>query len=176
MRSIPALRVLVDRIRGYDTYIVQPLRFRLVPRQLRGLLTRTVTVTVAAVLLLTLWVSHLHDKGWTELAPLALAAGVGALLCAYSYGAYATAFTECTQSGIRTRGLAGVRTCPWAEVRDITPLRDGVVRISTTSGMNFWLGAPVQSRLMPDPEFFSKVTQVMDCWLSATERPAGTIR
>jgi hypothetical protein len=57
----------------------------------------------------------------------------------------------------------------------ITPLSSGVVRISTSHGLSFWLGAPVDSRLMRDPDFTSKVLQIMDYWTSATERPAGTL-
>ena len=150
---------------------MESVSLRIAPRQLRRLLTRTVSVAAVAAVLITLWMVNMRNGAL--LAPWAVGAAVGALVCAYAYLACRTAFTECTQSGIRTRGLAGPRACSWAEVRAITPLQGGMVRISTSYGRHFWLGAPVHSRLMDDPEFFAKVMQIKDCWRSAAERPAS---
>jgi len=155
---------------------VDTLRLRTSQQQLRRLLTHTLTVSAVAALLLIMWRLHPHDRFGATLGPWAIGAGLGALVSAYAYAAYAMAFTDCVPSGIRTRGLGGKRECSWASVRDISEVRDGIVRVSTSCGPNFWLGAPVNSRLMQDPEFFSKVMEIRDYWRSATERPAGTLR
>jgi hypothetical protein len=142
---------------------------------MRHLVIWTISVWAVASVLLSLWSLNFHDRAAATLGAWAVGAGLGALVCIYACVGYAGAFTECTRSRIRTRGLLGIRECSWTSVRGITPLSSGVVRISTSHGVSFWLGAPVDSGLMRDPNFASKVLQIMDYWTSATERPAGTL-
>ena len=84
---------------------------------------------------------------------------------------YTRAFTECTDSGILTRGLAGNRVCSWPHVREIT-CRTRVwgtdVLVTTVSGARFRLGVPVDRSTMRDPDIAAKVEQIRRYWRAAT--------
>ncbi len=105
--------------------------------------------------------------------------GIAALVYQYAFVAYSIAYTECTAKGIRTRGLAGRRDCPWTQVRDISPVsysRNGIVVVTTASGRRFWLGAPVDGGVMRDPEFAAKVLQIRATGTRPPRRPLASPR
>jgi hypothetical protein len=83
---------------------------------------------------------------------------------------YMRAFIECTPDGARTRGLGGKRQCSRPQVADIV-IRPSpgsrLVVITTKDGVRFWLGAPVDGGVMPDPEFSVKFDQIVDYCLAA---------
>ncbi len=139
--------------------------FRITTRQRRNLLIGTAIVTVAATGL-----SVAAAIGWGSggtLGAYAIGAGIGALVSLYASLAYAIAFTECTAAGIRSRGLAGRRYCPWPQVRDISVRSrsmNSTVIVTTTSGTRFRLGAPVDGRVARDPEFWEKLLQIRNYW------------
>jgi hypothetical protein len=136
------------------------LRFQITSGQKRGLLT---LVLIAAALALGL--AALHER-WA-----AAGFGVGVLVAAWAYLMYALAFTECTIDGIRTRGLGGVRQCSWPQVAAIAIRRNPrsrLVVVTAVDGTRFWLGAPVDGGVMPDPEFLAKFRQVVGYWRTAT--------
>jgi len=134
------------------------LRLAITGRQKRGLLLLLTFVAMAALVL-----GILRE-------PFAIAMGIAALVVLWTYVMYVRAFTECTPDGIRTRGLGGKRWCPWPQVADIAVrLNPGsrLVVVTTKDGVRFWLGAPVDGGVMPDPEFSVKFEQIVDYWLAA---------
>lgn len=124
-----------------------------------------------AVVLAVFWaLSGPHRSG--TLAMWAIGAGVAGLICLYASIAYARAFTECTPAGLRTRGLAGTRTCPWAEVRTIAPRvyrQTTTVMVTTVHGTRFRLGVPVTGGVMSDPEFGQRAEQIWQYWQRASQ-------
>jgi hypothetical protein len=145
---------------------VDSLIFRTTGRQRRNLLIGAVLLTgVAAPVDAAVAASHAHLSG--QALTYLIALGVAALIYLYACVAYAAARTECALTGIRTWGLGGRRSCPWAEVADIFPRRShrtSIVVVATTGGRHFWLGAPVDGGIMPDPEFAAKIGQIRDYW------------
>jgi hypothetical protein len=100
------------------------------------------------------------------------AASLNLLVFLYENVMYTRAFTECTPVGIRTRGLAGIRQCPWRQVRDISCQRRGGgtnVIVTTIDGTRFRLGAPVDRISMRDPDFAPRVAQIRNCWRSVQD-------
>jgi len=86
-------------------------------------------------------------------------------------------YTRCGESGICTRRLAWTRRCPWPQVSDITVERVALstrnpyargkiraVRVHTTSGRSFLLGAPVDGGFKPDPDFDASVAKIQAYW------------
>lgn len=95
---------------------MEDLRFTVEPSQLRGLRIYTAVAAAAAVALAAAW-GLSRSSG--PVGMLALVAGLSAALGAYSWAAYARAFTECTPAGLRTRGLGGLRESTWPRITDI---------------------------------------------------------
>ena len=94
------------------------LRFTTDRAQLRGLVGYIAVVAlVGSVLTGAWWLGGPQSAGL--LGPWAVGADLGAVLGLYAWVWYARAFSECTQAGIRTRGLAGSRAVRWVSVRDI---------------------------------------------------------
>ena len=128
-----------------------------------------------AVVLAVFWaLSGPHRSG--TLAMWAIGAAVGGLICLYATMAYARAFTECTPAGLRTRGLARTRECPWADVRALAPhvyRQTTTVMVTTAGGTRFRLGVPVTGGVMPDPEFGQRAEQIWRYWQWAAQA-AGT--
>jgi hypothetical protein len=138
---------------------VAVLRFQITVAQKRGLL---ILLLIAAAPVLGLAACH---ERWE-----AAGFGVAVLVAAWAYLMYALALTECTADGIRTRGLGGVRQCPWQQVADIAIRRDPgsrLVVVTAVDGTRFWLGAPVDGGVMPDPEFATKFRQIVGYWRTA---------
>jgi hypothetical protein len=138
---------------------VAVLRFQITVAQKRGLAILGLVVAASV-----LGVAVLHGL-WA-----AAGLGVALLLVAWASIMYACAFTECTAVGIRTRVLGWVRHCPWRKVADIA-IRRGpgsrLVVVTTVDGTRFWLGAPVDGGVMPDPEFAAKFRQIVSYWHTA---------
>ena len=98
---------------------------------------------------------------------IAVCAAVGSYLLAV----HALAFTQCTDTEIRTRHFVRRRRCPWQQISDITvePFSRGrrparSVRVTTTAGKSFRLGAPVDGELIRDPDFDSALITIRICW------------
>lgn len=154
--------------------------FRVTTRQRRNLLTSTAILTALATGLTTA-----AAIGWGSgetLWAYAIGAGIGAVVSLYACLAYAIAFTECTAAGIRSRGLAGRRYCPWPQVRDISvrsTSMNSTVLVTTIGGTRFHLGAPIDGRVARDPEFGQKLLQIRDYWRtlqSPSDKPCTTER
>jgi hypothetical protein len=155
------------------------LRLTTARSQLRGLRTYTAFLCAIAVVLVGLWILAGRGHGGSALAPWAIGAGIAALICLYSWVAYARAFTECTPAGLRTRGLGGLTECSWPGVSDIVLRPHGrtvTVMVTTTTGTRFRLGVPVDGGVMGDPRFRVKAQQILDYWHSATKEAAGADR
>lgn len=106
---------------------------------------------------------------------LGIGLGLAALLVGWVLIGYRHAFTECSLTGIRARGLTGpVRHYRWDQVEEIAIRRSNPVRgpstftvsIFTTGGGQFTLGAPVTGGLMSDPDFEAKVRKIRSYWLA----------
>ena len=143
------------------------LRFTVEREQLRGIgiLTALVLVLVLISGLKSASTGHIGLAG-------TVAFGAGGLVCLYPFTAYMLAVTECTPTEIRTRGLGGPRRCSWPEVTDIGlryTSRSLVVSVTTRSGRQFWLGAPMHG----DPEFDKKLSQIQAYWrvITAGQEP-----
>ena len=135
---------------------MRPLTFRISARQLRGLSLFVLALGGAAVA----WAG-------VGMVAFAISAGLVALIGLWALVMYIRAFTECTPTGIRTRGLAGTRECRWADVAAIVARpygRTTTVMLTTTAGGRFRLGAPVAGGVMGDPEFPAKVAQIRQYW------------
>jgi len=154
------------------------LIFRVTASQRRALvITAAVSTVLAAVLA---WVG-LAARNESFLAVLAAGVGIVALAAVYYAVAYATAYTECTPAGLRTRGVTWRRLLAWERLRDIAvrdsgsaryqyryptrakPLR--IVIITADDGTRFWLGAPIDgAQGLGDPEFEDKIGQIRHYW------------
>ncbi|MBO0830452.1 MAG: hypothetical protein J2P29_00635 [Actinobacteria bacterium] len=139
--------------------------------QLRSLLLTTCVSGIVAVLLLR---EHLagHDAsdrflGWGIIATAVM------LLMAGVTVAYSRAFTECTEAGIRFRGLGLERRLRWDQVSQVG-IRIGnrgitrTVMLTLTGGAQDLLAAPVTGGLMQDREFDRKVREIYQFWRRAT--------
>lgn len=146
------------------------LRFEVTGTQLRTMLFGTRILVIVAVLATVLWVPLAVLKGPRALLLAWAPAGIwiGALICLYAYLAYARAYAVCTLAGIRTRGLAGLRESSWAAVTEISLRADGIVTVRTAGGRRFWLGAPIHSAVVRDPELLAKFMQILSYWRSVT--------
>lgn len=145
------------------------LTFRVSGPQRRKMLIGAAIVTAVATML-GIVVDVTRSGLGGRVAAYAIGAGLGALISFYACASYAIVYTECTPTGIRTRGLGGRRGCPWAQVRDISQRASAMNRIAvvtTTSGRRFWLGAPVDGSVVRDPEFAEKLEQITDYWRMA---------
>jgi hypothetical protein len=144
---------------GASSWGVAVLRFQITVAQKRGLLVLALIVAASV-----LGLAVLHGL-WA-----AAGLGVALLLATWACIMYACAFTECSAAGIRTRGLGWVRQRPWPQVADIA-IRRGpgsrLVVVTTVDGTRFWLGAPVDGGVMPDPEFAAKFRQIVSYWQTA---------
>jgi hypothetical protein len=165
---------LLSACAAYHPDPVEALRFSTIPRQLRGL--RIFVIIVAAVAVALAVAAFRTETGLGgRLGAYAVGAAIGALVGGWAYEMYARAFTECSPARILTRGLAGQRQCPWAEVASIMPQPYGqtvTVLVSTTGGTKFRLGTPLAGGAMGDLEFGSKVRKIRDYWRSQAQRPA----
>ncbi len=146
---------------------------RTTPGQLRGL--RNYLVGAAAGSVLLVLGSVLTDGSLsTRLVLWGAGFGISFLIGLWAYAMYARAFTECSAAGIRTRGLAGQIECPWSGV-DRIALRHGrrtvTMMVTTSSGNQFQLGAPVNGGAMGDPEFGSKAAAILRYWRTMTQAP-----
>jgi len=152
------------------------LIFRVTPSQ------RGASLIIAAVISVTAAV-----LAWAGLAVPAAGLGIVALITAYQAVAYATAYTECTPAGLRTRGVTWPRFLPWARLRDIA-VRDyastpqmrylsryygltakpwRIVIVTADDGTRFSLGAPIDpGQFLSDPEFEDKIWQIHHYWRS----------
>ena len=151
---------------------VHSLTFRITSRQLRNLLIGALFITAAAVGSGIAAADRAGPGGRTMASAVGL--GIAALLYFYAVAAYAVARTECKPTGIRTRGLGGPRSCGWADMRDISVRRgrSRIVVVTTAAGRRFWLGAPVDGGIMPDPDLAAKLAQICGYWHSAGDRHA----
>jgi hypothetical protein len=157
---------------------VEKLRFRIARSQLRGLITYQAFVGAVGAVLTIVWIMVGGQIGST-IWPWAVGADLVALIGLYAYLAYAVAFTECTVTGIRTRGLWSEQHCSWAEVKSISPRlykRTTTVVIATTYGTSFRLGAPVDGGVMRDPEFAPKVMQIREYQRAASPHGGSALR
>jgi hypothetical protein len=103
---------------------------------------------------------------------MCLILGIVAWILLYVTLMYGGAYTECTPSGIRTRGWGITRTCAWDQVSSINivhvrkanvlePTMSQLFRITTIRGAHFNLGAPLTAPRNQDPEFLDKYDQIV---------------
>lgn len=155
------------------------LTLRPTTAQLRSLVLTTSVSGVVAVLLIH---EHLagHDAsdrilGW------GIAASAVMVMMAVVTVAYSRAITECTEAGIRVRGLGLERHWRWDQVSDIA-IRIGnrgvtrTVMLTLTGGKQVLLGAPVTGGLMQDRDFDRKVSGIQQFWRRTTGRDSGDAR
>jgi hypothetical protein len=161
------LRLLRRRTAAAIVVHVHSLTFRITSRQLRNLLIGALFLTATAVGSGIAAADRAGPAGSTMASAVGL--GIAALLYFYVVAAYAAARTECKPTGIRTRGLGGPRSCLWADVRDISVRRgrSRIVVVTTAASRRFWLGAPVDGGIMPDPDLAAKLAQIRGYWQSA---------
>jgi hypothetical protein len=149
------------------------LTFRITARQLRDL--GLYVLALAALAVVPTVTVVVNGGGWgSTRGSLVISAGIAAAVALWALVMYAGAFSECTPTGIRTRGLAGGRDCRWAEVAGIVQRSYGKtvsISVITTYGTRFRLGAPVAGGVMPDPEFGAKLAQIQQYWRSAVTMP-----
>ena|SRR5258708_11646403 len=99
----------------------------------------------------------------TRFWAIAVVLSVKMLVYFYETVMYARAFTECAESGLRTRGLARTRECAWSQVCDISSRRRAFgsdVIVTTAMGARFRLGAPVDRSTMRDPDLAFKIADI----------------
>jgi hypothetical protein len=140
---------------------VEDLRFTIDRSQMRGLRIYTVGGAAAFVVFAGGWA--LSGRAGM-LGTLALMAAIVAVIGGYAWAVYAAAFTECTPTGLRTRGFSGTRQSAWPGIADIRVRPYGQtasVMVTTASGARFRLGAPVDGGVMKDPEFMNRTLQVI---------------
>lgn len=152
------------------------LTLRPTTAQLRSLVLTTCACGLVAVLLMR---EHLagHDEsdhilGW------GVAAATVMLLIAGVTVAYCRAVTECTEAGIRVRGLGLERRWRWDQVTEVG-IRVGsrgitrTVILTLTGGVQVLLGAPVTGGLMRDRDFDRKVREIRQFWRHAIGMGSG---
>jgi hypothetical protein len=92
-------------------------------------------------------------------------------ICIVMYFLSARNRTVLDERGVYTAGFLRHRHCAWSEVASIDrrdartgsgPIRS--IRITTTSGKRFALGASMSAMAYPDPEFDAKAEQVETFW------------
>lgn len=135
------------------------LRFETERRQLRGLVLYVAVLALAAAVLTVAWLSGRAGSRGAWAIGLDLGAVLGLSTCV----SYARAFSELTPTGIRTRGLAGVRSAEWSRVREVVRSPHGrttSVMVIRTDGSTFRLGAPVDGGVMPDARFAEKMEEI----------------
>ena len=139
---------------------MEDLRFTVERSQLRGLRIYTAVAAAAAVALGAAWQL---SRSSGQVGMLALVAGLGAALGAYSWAAYARAFTECTPAGLRTRGLGGLRESTWPRITDIglRPYGRGAVGMAlsgpNTGGSQYFITHSAQPHLDGIYTIFARV-------------------
>lgn len=146
---------------------MQELRLRITPAQLRGRWRAQAAGTAGTGVFFGGIIGLGGGSGIWWLWALGAVISLNVLIGLYENVAYTRAFTECTPAGVRTRGLAGTRRCPWPHVGGIACQRRAggvIVIVTTTSGAYFRLGAPVDGISMRDPDLRSKVAQVQQYW------------
>lgn len=150
------------------------MTFRPGSRQLRNLsLAALGCAAVSAAILVGDFAAHV-DSAERGLG-LGIGLGFASLLVGWVLIGYRRAFTECSRTGIRARGLTGpVRIYRWDQVEEIAIRRSNPARgpstftvsIFTTGGGRFTLGAPVTGGVMSDPDFEAKVRKIRSYWLA----------
>jgi hypothetical protein len=159
---------------GADTGLMDELVIRPTRDQLRTIGYHQAICPVMAIVLILAAVLAGGSLGAT-LELLAAGFGIGSVPGVLAYLIYARSFTECSQAGIRTSGLARQRQCPWSAVAEmgLRPFgRMVTVTVTTTSATRFRLGAPVDGNYnMRDPEFASKIAAIQQYWLTAALTP-----
>jgi hypothetical protein len=153
---------------------MEVLTFRPTARQIALLAAAVAVLVVAAAAILAP-----HYAVGAHLSGSVLSWGIGAAVGAPSLGwvllRYKRAFTECSPSGIRSRGLGPEWRCDWAHVREIAIRRSSnprgpdsyTVIVTTASGDRLQLGMPVRAGLMPDPNFEAKAERIRAYWQAA---------
>ncbi|MBO0839185.1 MAG: hypothetical protein J2P28_27245, partial [Actinobacteria bacterium] len=146
------------------------LTFRPTTAQLRSLLLTTCASGIVAVYLMR---EHLAERdpndGFLEWG--VIAASVMLLMAGVTV-AYSRAYTECTEAGIRIRGLGLERCWRWDRVSDVA-IRMGprgitrCVMLTSAGGAQVVLGAPVTGGLMHDRDFERKVGEIHQSWRRA---------
>jgi hypothetical protein len=143
------------------------LSFRVTGRQRQALLIMAVIVAAAIPALGFAAVVTFSVLGWLAVW-YAISLGLTALSSSYACASHAFAYTECTPKGIFARGLRGRVECPWTEVRRVSEgpsaMNRRCVVVWTTTGGSFSLGAPVDGRLVRDPEFAENLEQITKYW------------
>jgi hypothetical protein len=155
---------------------MDPLTLRPTTAQLRNLALATCASGLVAAFLTH---EHLggHD-GSDRILGWGIAFTAAALLMAGVTVAYSRAVTECTDTGIRARGLGLERRWCWNQVSDVS-IRIGnrgytrTVMLTLTEGKQVLLGAPVAGGLMPDRDFDRKVGEIQQFWRCARGRDSG---
>lgn len=151
------------------------LRFRATPKQCRGSIA--VTITLAAVAAGLAALAHWRFGFQTALQGWDITVAVGCLGFVWVSIALPLAFTELSPNGIRARGLAGPRNCPWPqvatiEVETIRGTRTIVVTRHDRSRFRrsrFRLTVPAdRPPVMADVDLMGKFSAIWFYWQEAT--------
>lgn len=126
-------------------------------------------------------VEFLMPNPHSEAASLVIAVGTLAIyippLGLELLAAWKLNYTKCSEQEIRTRRLIWTRRCEWSKVRDITVQRVSLssrtppgrgkiraVRVHTTGGHSFLLGAPIDGGFKRDPDFDASLARIQAYW------------
>lgn len=144
------------------------LLFRITTRQLRGLRVSAVALVAITAGLATV----AHSRPSVPTLGYLLAFAVSLLLVLWVNVTSLRAFTECSPKGVRARGLfgTGIRSCPWAEVSDISLVSQRMttmIIVIRRDGSRFRLGVPRDSPAMADRDLDAKFAQISGYWREA---------
>jgi hypothetical protein len=163
------------------------LRFRLHPGSgILGFLWLAVPSVAVSVAGVELWMADPNSQAASVVIGAGTVVMYGLLLALELLAAWKLNVTECTAGGIRTRRQFWTWQCPWPQVSDITVERVALsaqnpwarskiraVRVRTTGGRSFLLGAPIHGGFRPDPDFDASVAAIQAYLRSARAGQSG---
>ena len=142
-----------------------------------GVLWPAVPAVVASVAGVQLWMTNPNSGGASVVIALGTVVLYAALMALHLLGVWKLNYTECTATGIRMRRLFWTWDVAWTQVSSIDAERVSLsarnpwarskvraVRVWTTGGRSFLLGAPIDRGFRPDPEFDASVAEIQSCW------------
>lgn len=152
---------------------MEKLTVRPSARQITTLVLFTLVLAVVAAFLLRRHLAGGDASG--RILGFGIGFGAAALTVGWCAVMYSLAYTECTAAGIRSRGLGLPWRCDWDEVGQIAirPAMRGptaTVLLTTVSGRQYTLGAPVSGGVMADRDFGNRAREIRDYWQRAAGR------
>jgi hypothetical protein len=145
------------------------LRFQATPKQRRGSATGTVILAAVAVGLAAL--GHWRFGFGSVLQQWDIAVAVAFLGLLWVSITLPLVFTELSPNGIRARGFARLRDCPWPEIADIkmrTLRGTRTIIVTRRDRSHFRLAVPAdRGPFMSDVDFTTKFGDISRYWQEA---------